>query len=111
MVLNIIAGSALLAFGIIVIFLAIENDEDNDFLLHLLIGLAALIAGGWIILTKIGIALFLIKIAGLIVLCAGIFLTIQFPTTADYQKPSMSLTGVLIGIFMLIFGAYLLFFY
>jgi hypothetical protein len=112
MVLDIIGGSVLLAFGIIIIFQTVESDNtEKDFLVHFLIGLAALIAGGWIIFTRIGIALLLIKLAGLIIAAVGFFLTIQFPTTEDYQKRSMSLTGVLMGIFMIIFGVYLLIFY
>lgn len=111
MVLDVIGGAVLLAFGIVVIKFAVDGEKsDEKFLVALLIGAAAVIGGAWILITKITLATLLIKVAGLVLFLIGFFLTVKFPDTNEYQRESMSAAGVLIGLVMLILGFYLLFF-
>lgn len=112
MVLEIILAAVLIAFGILSIFLSINEDvSDKNLIIILLVGIAAIIGGGWIIFTRIPLFVLLAKLAGLILAGIGLFLIIGFPETPDYQRPGMSAGGVFIGLVLLIIGAYLLFFY
>lgn len=112
MVLDIIAAAVLLAFGILTIWFSFESSlNDKNLVLVLLVGIAAIIAGGWIIITKLTLALILTKLAGLVLAGVGLFLVIGFPdVNLDYQRVGMSKAGVFIGLILLIIGAYLLFF-
>lgn len=112
MVLEIILAAVLIAFGVLSIWLSINGDvNDKNLIIILLVGVAAIVGGIWIILTHITLWILLAKLAGLILVGIGVFLIIGFPDVADYQRPDMSSTGVFIGIVLLIIGAYLLFFY
>lgn len=112
MVLDVILGSVLLAFGIVAIYFSTENsDGDSNYLVVLLISLAAIIAGGWILITRITIPVLLTKLAGLVLAAIGAFLVFQFPDITDYQKKGMGITGILLGFVFLILGVYLLIFY
>ena len=112
MVLDIVVAAVLLAFGFLTIWFSFESDlNDKNLVLVLLLGIAAILAGGWIIITKITLALLLTKLAGLILAGLGLFLVIGFPdVNKDYQRVGMSKAGVFIGLVLLIIGAYLLFF-
>ena len=112
MVLEIIGAAVLIAFGLISIYLSVESDlNDKHFVPVLLLGIAAIIAGGWIILTHLTLAIILTKLAGLILLGAGVFLIIGFPdVNPDYQRAGMSTAGIFLGIVLIIVGAYFLFF-
>ncbi len=113
MVLEIILAAVLIAFGIISILFSINEDVgDKQLIVVMLIGIAAIVGGGWIILTKITLWILLAKLAGLILAGLGLFLIIGFPDVEpDYQLKGMSNAGVFIGLILLIIGAYLLFFY
>ena len=109
--LDIIAAAVMLAFGILAIYFSLEKGaSDQDLLIALLLGIAAVIGGGWIILTKLTLAIVLTKLAGLILGAIGAFLIFNFPDVDDYQTRGMSITGIFIGIVLLIIGAWLLFF-
>ena len=112
MVFDIIVAAVLLAFGILVIWFSFESDlNDKNLILVLLVAVAAIIAGGWIIITKLTLALVLTKLAGLVLAGIGLFLIIGFPdVNPDYQRVGMSKAGIFIGLILLIIGAYLLFF-
>lgn len=112
MVFDIIVAAVLLAFGILAIWLSFESSlDDKNLVLVLLVAIAAIIAGGWIIVTKLTLALVLTKLAGLVLAGIGLFLVIGFPdVNPDYQRVGMSRAGVFIGLILLIIGAYLLFF-
>ena len=111
MVLDIIIGSVLVAFGIAAVYFTIEGDaSDSRFLILLLVGIAAIIGGGWILVTRITIPVLLTKIAGLVLAAIGVFLVIEFPDIGDYQKSSMSVTGIFLGLIFMILGVYLLIF-
>ena len=112
MVLDIIAAAVLLAFGILSIWFSFESDlNDKNLILVLLVAVAAIIAGGWIIITKLTLALVLTKLAGLVLAGIGLFLIIGFPdVNPDYQRVRMSKAGIFIGLILLIIGAYLLLF-
>ncbi len=112
MVLEIILAAVLIAFGILSIYLSVEKDvNDKNLIIIILVGIAAIIGGGWIIFTRISLFVLLAKLAGLILAGVGLFLILGFPETSDYQRPGMSSLGVFIGLILLIIGAYLLFFY
>jgi hypothetical protein len=110
--LDIIAAAVMLSFGILAIYFSLEKGaSDQDLLIALLLGVAAVVGGGWIILTKLTLAIILTKLAGLIILGLGVFLIFAFPDVSpDYQPWGMGVTGVLIGIILLIIGGWLLFF-
>ena len=112
MVLEIIAAAVLIAFGLFTIYMSAESSlNDKNIIVVLLLGIAALIAGGWIILTHITLAMILTKLAGLILLGAGFFLIFGFPDVmGEYQPEGMSRAGIFFGLILLIIGAYLLFF-
>ncbi len=111
MVLDIIAAAVLMAFGILAIYFSIDSDiHDSRFLLILLLGLAAFIGGGWILVAKITVAVLLTKIAGVILLLLGLFLVVEFPDITQYQVQGFSKTGVFFGIVFFIVGIWLLIF-
>lgn len=113
MVLEIILAAVLVAFGVISILFSLNEDVgDKQLIAVLLIGIAAIVGGAWIILTHITLWILLAKLAGLILAGLGMFLIIGFPDVEpDYQLRGMSNFGVFIGVILLIVGAYLLFFF
>lgn len=110
--LEIIVAAVLIAFGLLSIYFSVEGElKDSGMLIVLLLGVAAIVGGGWIILTKVTLAMILAKLAGLILAGAGLFLMFGFPDiNPDYQREGMSKFGVFAGLILLIIGAYLLFF-
>ena len=111
MVLDIIGGAVLMAFGIAAVYFTVDGDlSDSKFLMVLLIGVAAIIGGGWILITRITIPVLLTKIAGIILTALGFFLTVDFPDITQYQKEGFGIAGILLGLFFLILGVYLLIF-
>lgn len=111
MVLPVIVGAVLLAFGLLSIYFSVEGSKnDSQMFVILLIGLLAIVAGGWLILTSIPLGMLLIKLAGLVLALAGLFLMISFPGVMEYQPFGMSKTGIFFGLILLIIGVYLLIF-
>ncbi len=111
MVLEIAGASVLVAFGLLTIYWSAEEGfDDKRIIMIFLIGLAAVIAGGWIIFSRITLATILTKIAGIVLALVGFFLVTGFPDVEDYQPFGMSKIGILIGLAMMIFGVYLIFF-
>jgi len=108
---DVIAGAVLLAFGLLVIYFSTEAlKSDEKYFLALLVGIICIVAGGWIILTHVTLALILKRLAGLILTGVGVFIITGFPdVTPDYQPKEMSRAGLLIGLILLIVGLYLLF--
>ena len=108
---DIIAAALLIAFGIIITYFAVEERvRDNKLLFIILIGIACIIAGAWIILTKVTLWLIIRRIAGIFLGFFGLFLIIGFPTIKDYQPEQFTKAGIFIGIAFLIIGTYLMFF-
>ena len=112
MVLEVIFAAVLIAYGILSIYFTIESDaNDQKMLIVLLLGIGAILAGGWIIVTKITLGILLTKLAGLILVGAGAFLIFGFPgLMGEYQWEGMSKAGVFFGLILLIIGGYILFF-
>jgi Na+/melibiose symporter-like transporter len=111
MVLEILGAAILMAFGFLAIYWSLEEKfDDRRIVMIFFLGLAAIVAGGWIILSSISLAVILTKIAGIILGLIGGFLVIGFPDTDDYQPHGMSKAGIFIGMILLIFGLYLIFF-
>ena len=52
----------------------------------------------------------LIKILGLLVAFLGLLVLKYFPDISDYQKKSMLLSGILIGVIMIVLGIVMLIF-
>jgi len=110
MVLDIIFAAILIAFGALAIFLSIEQDiSDPRLLVVLVLGILAIGAGGWLIITKITLAIILRKLVGIILVGFGLFMLIGFPDMISevYQRREMSIAGIFLGIVVLIFGLYL----
>lgn len=111
MVLDILLASVGIAFGFLIIYIAIEEKSaDKEFMIAGLVGAALVIAGGWYILSTISLWLVLKKLGGFIIAVVGFFLMFGFQDVRDYQPEAFSMTALLIGIILLIFGLYLLFF-
>lgn len=112
MVLEIVGAAVMIAFGLLAVYLSIEGGKgDSKLIIIMLIGIALIVGGGWIIATRISLALLLAKIAGLILLAIGFFLIWGFPDSPDYQHRGMANTGVFLGIVLFIIGIYLLVFF
>ncbi len=111
MVLELIAASVLLAFGIVAIYFSFEEAKnDKTMSVVLIVGVLAIIAGGWLFISQLSIAVVLRKIAGLVLAVIGGFLVFGYPGSSDYQKSGFAVTGIFIGMVVLIFGLFLLFF-
>lgn len=111
MVLEIIAAAVLIAFGLLSIFFSVsEGEKDETLMIILAIGALSLLAGLWIILTKITLMLLLKRIAGIIFAFVGVFLVFGFPDIQDYQSFNMSKAGIFIGLIILVVGIYFMFF-
>lgn len=119
-----IMGAILVAFGIFVLF-SLGNPQlslkhfvgPKGMYLSLLIGLAAFLGGGWLILKTIPIEVLKMKLVGLVLFGFGFFLLFHFPGITGFsvfmrhQPISMSRTGMLLGLILFIIGLYLLIFY
>ncbi len=111
MVVEIIIAGILIAFGVLSVYRSIDEGKvDKEMGIILLIGIAAIFGGLWIIFTRLTLAIILTKLAGLILGAVGVFLVIGYPETNEYQPVGFTTTGVFLGIVFLIVGAYLLFF-
>lgn len=111
MVFEIIVAAVLIAFGLLSIYFSIEeNVGDNKLMLILVIGILSVVAGLWLIVVKITLAVILKKIAGLVLTGFGLFMVISFPDITDYQLQTFSFSGVFIGLIVLVIGVYLLLF-
>ncbi|MFC2143633.1 hypothetical protein ACFLQN_04515 [Candidatus Aenigmatarchaeota archaeon] len=105
-------GGILIAIGFFLAYFSIEESDhsDSSFLIMLLIGIAMIIAGGWIIAIKITFAVLLRKIAGFILAAVGLFMLVGFPDIVDYQRRGFTKSAMVIGLFLLVIGVYFLFF-
>jgi hypothetical protein len=111
MVLEIILAAILIAFGVMAIYFSVgEGIADTRLIIILLIGVLCILAGAWIIINTITLAVLIRKLSGLAIAGFGLFMIIGFPDIEEYQPFGMSRVGILIGIFSLIVGAYFLFF-
>jgi|SRR3990167_1905807 len=109
--LDIIGAAVLVAFGALAVYFSLDGaGSDRNLFAATVAGLLAVIAGGWIILTRLTLALILTKIAGLILLGIGLFMIFGFPDSTDYQKEPMTVAGIFIGLILVIIGGWLLFF-
>jgi len=110
MVVDILFAAVLIAFGVLAIFISIDQDiGDPKLLLILVLGILAIAGGAWLIITKITLAVILKKLVGLILIGFGLFMLIGFPdmVTEAYQRKEMGMVGIFVGIVVLIFGLYL----
>lgn len=111
MVLEIIVAAILIAFGLLSIYFSIEEGmSDNRLILILAVGILSVVAGGWLVFTKVGLAVILKKLAGLLLAGFGLFMILGFPDIPDYQYEGFAFSGVLIGIVIFVVGAYFLLF-
>src|SRR3989338_4878025 len=92
MVLEIILAAVLIAFGIISILFSVNEDiGDQKLIVVLLVGIAAIVGGGWIILTHVTLWILLAKLAGLILAGIGLLLIIGVPGVEPvYQLPGVA---------------------
>ncbi len=111
MVLEIIIGAVLIAFGIMTIYFSIEEGISDAKLMGILIlGLLSAGAGIFVLVKALTLIVILKKITGLVLGIAGLFFIIGFPDIIDYQPEGFGRAGVFIGIVLLVLGVWLLFF-
>jgi hypothetical protein len=111
MVLEIIIGAVLIAFGIMTIYFSIEEGIGDAKLMGILIlGLLSVGAGIFVLVKTLTLIVILKKITGLALAVAGLFFIIGFPDIIDNQPTGMGRAGVFIGIVLLVLGVWLLFF-
>ena len=110
--IDVIVSAVLIAFGVLtILFMSEVKLNDTKATALLIASVVAIVLGGWIFVTSIGVFVILQKIAGLILLAVGVFMVLGFPgVVEEYQTAGMAKTGIFIGIVLLIIGAYLLFF-
>ena len=109
--LEIIGAAVLMAFGLLAVYFSLDGaGSDKNLFATTIGGLLAIIAGGWILITKLTLALILTKVAGLVLLGVGLFMIFGFPDSTDYQTEPMTMTGMLVGLVLAIIGGWLLFF-
>lgn len=111
MVLEIIVSAFLIAFGLLSIFLSIEEGvSDPKLMLILILGAGCLIAGSWLLIDTLTLGLIIRKLFGIVMSGLGLFMLIGFPDIMEYQREDMSRAGIFIGLFMLVIGIYFLLF-
>lgn len=111
MVLEIIIGAILIAFGIMTIYFTIEEGVSDTKLMGIFVlGLLSVGAGVFVLVKALTLILILKKLAGLILGAVGLFFIIGFPDISGYQSPGITKAGIFIGIVLLILGIWLLFF-
>lgn len=111
MVLEIIIGAILIAFGIMTIYFTIEEGVSDAKLMGIFIlGLLSAGAGVFVLVKTLTLIVILKKITGLILGAAGLFFILGFPDIIDYQREAMGKAGIFIGIVLFIIGMWLLFF-
>ena len=109
--IEIIIGSILIAFGVLSLYFSIEEGvKDTKLMFILVLGVACIVGGSWLLITKLTLGLILQKLAGLVLAGVGLFLIIGFPDIKDYQGFGMSRAGILIGLIILIIGIWWLLF-
>jgi hypothetical protein len=109
--LDIIGAAVLLAFGMLVVYFSLEEGiSDEKLMLILIAGVICIVAGLWILITKITLAVILKKLGGLILTGVGLFLIVGFPDISEYQSSGMSTTGIFIGLILFFIGIWFLFF-
>ncbi len=112
MVLDIIGAAVMIAFGLLAIYFSAEEGlSDAKMLIVLFIGTILIIAGGWIIVSRITLAELLAKIAGIVFVFIGFFLIWGFPDIEQYQPGGMGKAGVFLGAIFFVVGLYLLLFF
>ncbi len=108
--LLIVIGIILIALGIISFWKMFERElSDQEFLLVGIISLAFILGGFYLMYLEIGTLLF-IKLFGLLLFLAGLFIVIYFPGSTDYQPSGMTTAGLFIGFVLLMAGFYIMFF-
>ena len=111
MVWEIILAAILMAFGILSIYLSIEEGiSDVKLMMILFIGIACVVAGLWILIETLTIGLILKKLLGLGLAGFGLFLIIGFPDIREYQRFEMARSAIFIGLIVFILGIYFLLF-
>lgn len=78
----------------------------------LLVGLALILGGGWLLFRDISLEAIRNKLIGLVLFAAGFFFVFHFPdiTGLRHQPERMSRFGIFLGLFLLILGLYMLLF-
>ena len=84
--IDIIVSAILITFGLLSIYFSIENGiSDPRLMLILVVGIVAVLAGSWILISTISIGVILQKIGALFMVGLGVFLVIGFPGVSEYQ--------------------------
>lgn len=109
--LEIIIAAILITFGLLSLYFSIENGiGDPKLMLILVVGIVAVLAGSWIIISTVTLGILLQKLGALLMIALGLFLVIGFPGVSEYQSPKVGKAGAFIGLIILVIGAYFLLF-
>jgi hypothetical protein len=108
--IEIIIAALLIVFGFFILYRLDRGISDKEVLLIIILGFLSIASGAWIIIRGIGLWTIIKKLIGLCLLGIGGFLTISFPDVTDYQPEGFGLTGIFIGLVMLVLGIYLILF-
>ncbi len=111
MLLEVLIGAALVAFGIMTIYFTIDQGvSDQKLMAILILGLLCTGAGIYVLVKELTLIGILKKISGFILAAAGLFFVLGFPDITTYQREGMGRAGIFLGIFLIIIGLWLLLF-
>lgn len=109
--MSLLLSAILIGVGLFLAFLIEKlKGSDTKMYIALIVSIALIVAGGWLLYTSVSAELLKRRIWGIVITLFGVYMIFGFPSTTDYQTESFGYTGVLIGLISLIGGIYLLLF-
>ena len=104
--ITIYVAALLVGIGIFLLYFLDRDIDDNKLYIALFTGIATLIGGVYLLFYSVPTEVIRQKVIGFILVLAGFWMVFKFPSAMDYQPEGMGLTGVLIGLVLLILGLY-----
>ncbi len=105
-----IVAAILIAFGIFLLYFLDRELEENKMYMVLFLGLALVALGIFTIFYAIPVELIKMKVLGLAMSVAGFWLAFKFPGATEVQGEGFGLTGIILGLIILVIGLYLFIF-
>lgn len=109
MLLTIIAA-ILIAFGIFLLYFLDRDIEENKMYMVLFLGLGFVVVGIYALFYSVPVELLKKKILGLAMSVAGFWLVFKFPGATEVQGEGFGLSGIIIGLVLMIVGLFLFMF-
>lgn len=106
-----VLGFFLFAFGLFVMYVSFQFSIDQNYF-YVVFPLSILLVslGSYIIYINVPLSLIFRKFFGFVLSVIGYWFIFRFPDAKEYQFPTYTLIGILIGIISLAWGLYLLLF-